>query len=92
MNARTVRITAFHVHRWLGLIGGILLCIAGLTGAVLVFWHELDHWVLTQRLGQIVPTREPIAIAAIADTVKAIYAPKGLTLSSISPPDAANYP
>jgi hypothetical protein len=45
----------FHVHRWLGLTAGILLCIAGLTGSILVFWHEIDHWWLVQRFGAINP-------------------------------------
>jgi uncharacterized iron-regulated membrane protein len=78
MNAKTIRNTAFHLHRWLGLIGGILLCIAGLTGAVLVFWHEIDHLVLTQRFGQIIPAGEPVALSTIANTVKVAYAAKGL--------------
>lgn len=92
MNARTIRNTAFHLHRWLGLIGGTLLCIAGLTGSVLVFWHEIDHIVLTQRFGQIIPTGEPVSMPAIADTVKAAYAAKGLTLGGISFPEHAAQP
>ncbi len=92
MNTRTIRNTAFHLHRWLGLIGGLLLCIAGLTGSVLVFWHEIDQVVLTQRFGQIVPALQQLAIPVVADTVKAAYAVKGLTLASISPPDQANHP
>ena len=92
MNAKTIRNTAFHLHRWLGLIGGTLLCIAGLTGSVLVFWHEIDQIVLTQRFGQIIPTGERVSIAAIADSVKAAYAAKGFTLGSISLPEAANQP
>lgn len=92
MNARTIRNTAFHLHRWLGLIGGTLLCIAGLTGSVLVFWHDIDRVVLAQRFGQVIPTGEPVSIPAIADTVKAAYTSIGLTLSSVSLPEHANQP
>lgn len=92
MNAKTIRNTVFHLHRWLGLIGGILLCVAGLTGAVLVFWHEIDHLVLTQRFGQIIPSGEPLAVPAIADTVKAAFAAKGLSLSSMNLPEHADHP
>lgn len=92
MNTKLVRTIAFQTHRWLGLTAGILLCIAGLTGAVLVFWHEIDHTLLAQRLGSVIPSGEPLAIATIADTVKATYATKGLTLSSISPADHADQP
>ncbi|MHC5610823.1 MAG: PepSY domain-containing protein [Nostoc sp.] len=55
---------------WLGLIGGALLCIAGLTGSVLVFWHQIDHIVLAQRFGHIIPGVERVSIPAIADTLK----------------------
>ncbi|NJP10790.1 MAG: PepSY domain-containing protein [Leptolyngbyaceae cyanobacterium RU_5_1] len=92
MNPKTIRNTAFHLHRWLGLISGVLLCIAGLTGSVLVFWHEIDHAVVAQRFGHVIPTGEPMPIAAIANTVKTAYAPKGLTLSSISLPEQINHP
>lgn len=92
MNPKTIRNTAFHLHRWLGLIEGILLCIAGLTGSVLVFWHEIDHAVVAQRFGQIIPIGERVPIAAIADRVKAAYLSKGLTLSSISLPEHVNQP
>lgn len=92
MNARTIRNTTFHLHRWLGLIGGIFLCIAGLTGSVLVFWHEIDRMVVAQRFGQVIPTGERVMISAIANTVKAAYAAKGLTLSSLSLPELANQP
>lgn len=92
MNFRKIRNTAFHLHRWLGLIGGILLCIAGLTGAVLVFWHEIDRVVLTQRFGQIMPTGERIAIATVVNTVKATYAARSFTLGSINFPEHADQP
>ena len=92
MNAKTIGNTAFHLHRWLGLISGTLLCIAGLTGSVLVFWQEIDHLVLTQRLGQIIPNGERVLIAAIAETVKAAYTSKGLTLRGISFPEHVDQP
>jgi uncharacterized iron-regulated membrane protein len=31
------------VHLWLGLVFGFFLAVIGLTGSVLVFWHELDE-------------------------------------------------
>ena len=30
-------------HRWFGLLGAIWLFLLGLTGAILVFYWELDH-------------------------------------------------
>jgi uncharacterized iron-regulated membrane protein len=43
MNTRKLRDISFYLHRWLGLVAGILLCIAGLTGSILVFWREIDR-------------------------------------------------
>ncbi len=82
----------FHVHRWLGLTAGILLCIAGLTGSILVFWHDIDHLVIAQQWGSLTPTGAPSAIAAIMDTVKAAYASRNLILSSITMPGNAHQP
>ena len=87
-----IRAIAFHAHRWLGLTIGILLCIAGVTGSILVFWHELDHWILTQRFGAILPADTTAAIPAIVDQLKATYTPKNLTLSSLSFPEQRGYP
>ncbi|MEH2166826.1 MAG: PepSY-associated TM helix domain-containing protein [Nostoc sp.] len=92
MNARIIRNTAFHLHRWLGLIGGTLLSIAGLTGSVLVFWHEIDRIVLAQRFGRIIPGKEQVSIHAIADTVKTVYASKGLTIGGVSLPEHIDQP
>lgn len=37
------RKTWLKVHLWLGLGFGLFLAVVGLTGSVLVFWHELDE-------------------------------------------------
>jgi uncharacterized iron-regulated membrane protein len=92
MNIRVVRNTAFHLHRWLGLVGGALLCIAGLTGSILVFWREIDRFVLTQRFGEVVPDGVQLSITKIAEMAKAAYAGKGFKLESIDLPRAANQP
>lgn len=83
---------AFHVHRWLELIAGILLCIAGVTGSILVFWHEIDRAVLAWRFGQVIPIGESLSVEAIVKTVEVTYTGKGLTLSSLSFLDRAEQP
>ncbi|WP_392479009.1 PepSY-associated TM helix domain-containing protein [Nostoc sp. C110] len=87
-----LRAIAFHTHRWIGLTAGILLCIAGVTGSILVFWHEIDQAMLVWRFGQVIPIGEALSVTAIAETVKAAYTGKDLTLSSLSFPDHANQP
>ncbi|WP_018268080.1 PepSY-associated TM helix domain-containing protein [Methylosinus sp. LW4] len=32
-------------HRWIGLVAGAYLVLAGLTGSVLAFWQDIDEWL-----------------------------------------------
>lgn len=34
----------FKIHQWAGLIAGLFIFLMGITGAILVFHHELEHW------------------------------------------------
>jgi uncharacterized iron-regulated membrane protein len=86
------RAIAFHAHRWMGLAIGILLCIAGITGSILVFWTEIDRAIIAIQFGQIRPMETKVATDVIIATVKAAYAPKGMTLIESGSPDAANQP
>ncbi|CAG0956220.1 hypothetical protein RHDC4_00406 [Rhodocyclaceae bacterium] len=47
---RTRRKAWLQVHLWLGLCAGVVLTIAGITGSVLVFHHEIDEWLYPQAL------------------------------------------
>lgn len=33
------------VHRWIGIVAGGYLVIAGLTGSILAFWQDIDEWL-----------------------------------------------
>ncbi|PWB82822.1 MAG: hypothetical protein C3F11_09860 [Methylocystaceae bacterium] len=33
------------LHRWVGLVAGAYLVVAGLTGSVLAFWEDIDEWL-----------------------------------------------
>lgn len=57
------------VHRWAGLATAAFLMVAGLTGAVTSWDHELDEWLnsglyLTDSRG---PFRDPMALAAVVE-------------------------
>jgi uncharacterized iron-regulated membrane protein len=92
MNTKHIRSLSFHLHRWLGLVAGILLCIAGITGSILVFWHEIDQTMIAARLGAIRPMETKAAIDDIIATVKASYTSQGLTLSDLDFPAAPDQP
>ena len=73
MNRKVVRTIAFQLHRWLGLLVGILLCIAGLTGSILVFEQEIDNFLLERQMGHVVPTNHVIPLETLANTVNTTY-------------------
>lgn len=48
MHSKILRQVLFSLHRYIGLAVGLLLAFIGLTGSLLVFESEIDHW-LTER-------------------------------------------
>ena len=75
---------AIVVHRYVGLLMALFLIIAGLTGSVLAFYHELDA-ALNPRLFRAPPPTEdaamldPFALLAAAEA----QVPKGLVVSNL---------
>ncbi len=57
------------VHRWLGLAVALFLIVAGLTGAVTSWDHELDEWLNADllRTDSRGPAQDPLALAAAVE-------------------------
>ncbi|MDS3862281.1 PepSY-associated TM helix domain-containing protein [Thermosynechococcaceae cyanobacterium BACA0444] len=85
MNRKTIRHFFFYIHSTLGLVVGILLCIAGVTGSILVFWHEIDVAILTQHFGSLIPTNTPISLTKIQQNLEALATSKNFHLDGIAP-------
>ncbi|MDS3862276.1 PepSY-associated TM helix domain-containing protein [Thermosynechococcaceae cyanobacterium BACA0444] len=92
MNRKTIRHFFFYAHRSLGLVVGILLCIAGVTGSILVFWHEIDAAILTQRFGSLIPRDTPISFTTIQQSLEAFATSKNFYLDGIVPSDSPTQP
>lgn len=73
MRPLKLRSFAFYLHRYIGLVAGLLLIIVGLTGSLLVFADEIDHFLLTRQIGHITPQGERVSIESVLDTVKVAY-------------------
>ncbi|MEH2140702.1 PepSY-associated TM helix domain-containing protein [Nostoc sp.] len=73
MNRKIIRTITFQLHRWLGLVVGILLCIAGLTGSILVFEQEIDNFILGHQMGHVVSVGNPQPLETLANTVNTTY-------------------
>lgn len=64
-----LRQPALILHGYAGVIAGILLIIIGLTGSVLVFSEELDHFLNPQLL-QVVLQDERVPLETVLNTVR----------------------
>ena len=64
-----LRQPALILHGYSGVIAGILLIIIGLTGSVLVFSEELDHFLNPQLL-HVVPQDERVPLGTVLNTVQ----------------------
>jgi uncharacterized iron-regulated membrane protein len=92
MNTKKLRNLSFYLHRWLGLVTGILLCIAGITGSILVFRPEIDEAVIAARFGRVIPSETKVSLDAIANTIKNTYASVGFNLSDLNFPSSNDRP
>jgi uncharacterized iron-regulated membrane protein len=86
MKTKTIRNWSFYLHRYLGLVVGIIAIIIGITGSILVFYQEIDTFILTQRVGQIEVTANRLPLDVILEKVQNNYQDrKNLKFDSISP-------
>ncbi|MEH2437273.1 MAG: PepSY-associated TM helix domain-containing protein [Nostoc sp.] len=68
-----LRPIVFSLHRYIGLAIGLLLVIAGLTGSLLVFADEIDHFLLARQIGHVIPQGQQVSIESVLNTVKTAY-------------------
>lgn len=73
-------------HRWLGLTAGVLLCIAGLSGSVLVYYPEIDRLVNPDLVTPVSdgPSQPMTQVLAAAEGVA-----RGRFVHSVFPADAS---
>lgn len=74
MNTKQLRDILFPLHRYLGLVLGILLIIVGLTGSLLVFQHEINDFLVEQQFGRVIPQEQRVSVESVLDNVKTTYA------------------
>ncbi len=74
MNYKKLRDLIFPLHRYIGLVVGLIVIVIGLTGSLLVFYDEMDHFLIGFQTGRIVPQENQVSIESVLDTVRAAYA------------------
>lgn len=66
-----MRKTLVHLHRWFGLAAALFLFIAGATGAVISWDHELDEWLNPQLYQARSTGGEPLPALTLAQRIEA---------------------
>ncbi|MEH2117816.1 PepSY-associated TM helix domain-containing protein [Nostoc sp.] len=93
MNRRKLRSIVFYLHQYIGLFVGLVLVIVGLTGSLLVFEQDFDHFMITQQYGQIIPQQVQLSPESVLNTIEAKYAARSdLHLFRIYLPDTPSSP
>ncbi|MEH2462335.1 PepSY-associated TM helix domain-containing protein [Nostoc sp.] len=91
MNFKKIRNLIFTLHRYIGFSVGLLLIVIGLTGSLLVFQKEINHFLVAQQFGQITPQQTLLSPDSIVNTVKAAYASRtDLKLAALYMPSEPN--
>ena len=94
MNSKKIRDLAFTLHRYLGLVVGVILVIVGFTGSLLVFEQDFDRFMIAQQYGQITPQQvQLVSPESVMNTIKTKYATRSdLHLFRIYLPDTPASP
>lgn len=92
MNQKIIRNVAFTMHRYLGLFVGIIFIIVGLTGSLLVFQEEIDHFLINLQFGEVIPNGQRLTLESIIQVVQKAYDNSGFKLIEIKLPLEAEVP
>lgn len=77
MNRKKLREIVFYLHQYIGFFVGLMLIVVGLTGSLLVFEQEFDHFMITQQYGHITPQQVLLSPESVVNTIEAQYAARG---------------
>ncbi|MEH2007060.1 PepSY-associated TM helix domain-containing protein [Nostoc sp.] len=93
MNRKKLRSIVFYLHRYIGFFIGLLLIVVGLTGSLLVFEQDFDHFMISQQYGHITPQPVQLSPESVVNTIEAKYPARGdFHLFRIYLPDTPSSP
>ena len=79
--SKKFRDVMFNLHRYLGLVVGLIAIIAGLTGSLLVFMRDIDNFAFAHKYGAVTPQgvhgvslqENRLPLSVLVDKVKAAH-------------------
>ncbi|MEH1845268.1 MAG: PepSY-associated TM helix domain-containing protein [Nostoc sp.] len=93
MQVKSFRNLVFTLHRYIGLVVGLIAIIVGLTGSLLVFNSEISNFEQQRQIGKITPQGTQLPVEVVLNTVKKTYADQPeATVQSIYLPSKPNEP
>ncbi|MEH2405957.1 PepSY-associated TM helix domain-containing protein [Nostoc sp.] len=93
MNRKKLRSIVFYLHRYIGFFVGLLLIVVGLTGSLLVFEQDFDHFMISQQYEHITPQQVQLSPESVVNTIEAKYPARGdFHLFRIYLPDTPSSP
>jgi uncharacterized iron-regulated membrane protein len=83
----------FFTHRYLGLVLGILIAIAGLTGSTMIILNDTQEFFITQGIEAIIPQDQRLPLEVLVEKAKAARANQGYTVvNGVQPYAFPNHP
>lgn len=73
MKSKEIRNLTFYLHRYIGLVVGLVVIIIGFTGSLLVFEKEINQFLISQQFGQVIPQEQRLPLESVLETVKKAY-------------------
>jgi uncharacterized iron-regulated membrane protein len=81
------------LHRYIGIVVGLILIVVGLTGSLLVFHTEIEQLMVTRKFGAVVPQEQRVPADQVLATAKTAIANRPeLKISGLVPPKDAISP
>ena len=91
VNRKKLRDIVFYLHQYIGFFVGLVLVIVGLTGSLLVFEQDFDHFMIARHYGHITP--QQVQVVSPEDVVNTIQAGRSeQKLFRIYLPDTSSSP
>lgn len=73
MKTKQIRNLAFYLHRYLGLIFGLLLILIGITGSLLIFEREIENFIINKQFGNVIPQEQTISLDRVTEIAGSTY-------------------
>ncbi|NJL43592.1 MAG: PepSY domain-containing protein [Pseudanabaena sp. SU_2_4] len=81
------------LHRYIGIVVGLILIVVGLTGSLLVFSTEIEQFMVAQKFGSVTPQEQRVSVDEVLAMAKTAIANRPeLKVTGLVPPKDVTSP